>query len=135
MPLITGCLVQPGLDSWLLMGLLCAILLFGEAVGLLILLRGVSKTLAILPLLTGLWGLGLGVWTQIHAVYAVHIGCGLEPDTPPFPVSLQALNDLEGYTVLLMASVFIACLLAMDFFRERKPRARPEEATESSGTN
>lgn len=122
----TGCIVLPGLESWLMVGLFCAISLFLEATGLLFFLRGSSKSLAILPLLTGIWCLALGGWTQAHAAYSVHIGCGLPPPSPPFiptPELLSRLSALEGISFVLAAGVFFACLFTASFLRERYPRA------------
>lgn len=77
MRLAAGCIVLPGLESWLLVGLFCAILLFIEAAGLLIFLRGTSKAPAIPPLLTGIWCLALGGWTQAHTATIVLLGASL----------------------------------------------------------
>jgi hypothetical protein len=127
MPLSAGCLVYAGLESWFFVGLRCAILLFIEAAGVLALLRGPGKTLAIPPLLAGIWCLALGGWTQAHATGpTVFVDCGLPPHNPSFiptPQLLSTLDTLERASIILTASVFTACIILALYLRRRKPRA------------
>jgi len=89
-------------DSWYMVGIVWAALLFGESLALLFLLRGVrpawpQRLLAGVLALGGIWSVVLSIWVWVDPrTYIFHCSLGAPDSPPPFVETSPPLVHAQG---------------------------------------
>jgi hypothetical protein len=138
------CIVPPSFpaDTWYIVGIGCAVLLFAETPTLFLLLRGVQSlrlrlVLASVPLLVGIWSLFLAVWVWVDPrtfIFKCSLGAPGEPpggliETSP-PI-VRAQSVLEIVTDILVSLILVGGLSLAIRLRERRVALRASQAASS----